>query len=136
MDLKSLDTAVACSNGAEIELEHPVTEAGLGQFISILGSDSKEFQNYMTRVGNEARRKEFAAKRKGKIVEPETVEASKAEATALLVAMTTGWRGIEYDGVVDWPFNATNAAKLYDELVFVRRQVDAAIVDLENFMPG
>lgn len=136
IDLATLDTAQACSQAAEIELKHPVTGEGLGQYISILGSDSKQYQDYITRVGNEARRKEFKDKRRGRTPEIETVEELKAEATKLLVAMTTGWRCINYKGNENFPFTPENAAMLYDEIIFIRRQVDAAIVDLENFMKG
>lgn len=136
MDLSELDTTAACDKGAEMELKHPVTDEPLGAFISILGSDSKAFQDYMERIGNEARRKQFIADKSRRPIAQESIANSKAEATALLVAMTTGWRGVEYRGNPVFPFTVENATKLYNEQLWIKRQVDGWIVDLGNFMPG
>lgn len=136
IDLASLDTTEACNKGAEIELLHPTTGEGLGQFVTILGSDSTEFQEYIARVGNEARRKQFQAQRRNRTPEIETVEVSKAEGIALLVAMTKGWRNIFFEGNPNFAFSSANATALYTRFPFICRQIDKAIVDLENFIPG
>lgn len=131
-DLSSLDTVKACNAGAEIELLHPVTKRPLGMFISILGKDSDAFNSYVEHSTDEDFRKAFQAQRKNKTPEPKYLAERKAESVALMVACTTGFRNVVFNGPVT--FSEANATKLYTELPWVKEQVDAAIVDYENFI--
>jgi len=133
IDLSELDTAQACENGAEIELRHPTTREGLNQFIKIVGKDSKTFSDYVSRKGNSERRRSFEATRRGKPVEPTTIEQDQEGAIDLLVACTVGFRNIIWNGK-PLEFSQDNAKMLYSERAFIRRQIDEAIVDLENFI--
>jgi hypothetical protein len=133
IDLASLDTRAACDKGAEIELTHPITSEPLGVFISVVGKDSTAFREYMRDKINAMLRQEAMAKKRGKDVPPRMMEDSEAETVELLTVCTQGWRNVVLDGV-DLPFSVQNAKKLYAEQLWVRKQVDDAIANLENFM--
>jgi hypothetical protein len=132
LDLGSLDTAAACDKGFELELAHPITRAPLGQFITVVGKDSKQFRDHVRRASNDRLRKQATQQRRGKDMEPPTVEQIEAEAIELLVNCTTGFREVNYGGPLT--YSEANARKLYTEQSWVRSQVDEAIGDLENFM--
>jgi hypothetical protein len=123
-DLSNLDTTVACNEGAEIELKHPVTNEPLAMFIKFVEDSA-----------NEDRRRAFKETRRGRQPEPKLFSEDKANSIELLVACTVGFRDIQYKGKV-LEFSPANATMLYGELKWVKEQVDAAISDLENFMPG
>ena len=117
IDLSELDTIVASGRGFELELRHPTSEKPLGQFITILGKDSEQFR---------------AAKR-NRVAEPLTMEESEERSVMQLVAATTGFRNILYKGE-KLEFSVANARRLYMEQLWIRRQVDKGIADLENFI--
>lgn len=135
LDLSSLDTAVACEKGFELELVHPVTKAPLGQFITVLGKDSKPFRDHIRRASNDRLRKQAMAQRRGKDADVPTIEQIEGEAIDLLVVCTTGFRGIMYKGA-ELAFSDEAARKLYTEQPWIRGQVDEAVGDLELFMPA
>src|SRR5438067_10488572 len=112
IDLASLDTSAACDKGFEMELEHPVTKAKLGAFITVLGKDSAAFREHVRRSSNDRLRRQFQLQRKGRDNEPPTIELIENEAIELLVACTKDWRDIELDGAA-LPFSDENARKLY-----------------------
>lgn len=133
LDLSALDTVAACDKGARIELRHPVTSEALGVFITVLGKDSQAFRDHLRTAINERLRKEALAKKRGREPDVMTVEVGEAEAIDLLVVCTVGWEGVTYKGQ-PLEFNVPNAKTLYADLPWVRKQIDEAIGDLENFM--
>jgi hypothetical protein len=135
IDLSSLDTAQACEKGFELELKHPITNEPLGSFISVVGKDSKTFEDFVRRQSNDRLRRNFQLQRRGKDAEALTIEQIEADAISLLVACTTGFRNVTYKGnALD--FSEANARLLYTEQKWVRAQVDEAVGDIENFMPA
>jgi hypothetical protein len=134
IDLASLSTSAACDKGYELELTHPVTHDALGVFITVLGKDSSAFKQFIRTKANERIRRDLANQRRGKEADAPTVEQAERDAVELLVACTTGWRNVEFGGV-KLEFTPENAAKLYQE-GWIRAQVDEAVGDLGNFMPG
>lgn len=154
LDLDALNTTNASNAGAEIQLLHPVTSAPTGIFITLLGKDSDVFRDHMKERVNQRVRKEAFAARRNKQLDPMTAEQTEQDAIELLALCTLGWRSttpekkdahgntiapateqpiIRHKGE-DLAFNANNAMRIYRELIWVRRQVDEAIGDLENFM--
>ena len=145
-DLSDLDTSVASDKGAEIEIRHPVTNEKTGIFITILGKHSEVFLEHTRHRVNERLRKEAAYERSGKPVEMPTAEEIEESAVELLVLCTIGWRqetvqegkivseaSLLYKGE-KLPFSIVNAKRIYTDLLFIKKQVDVAIGDLENFM--
>lgn len=150
IDLSELDTGAACDAGAEIEILHPKTRAGTGIFITVLGKDSEVFQEHQKHRLNERLRRDANNERRGKPADPPTAEEIEAKAIETLVLCTTGWRTeipvkdgkkgevenkpcLLYKGE-ELAFNVANAKRVYTEILEIRRQVDNAIGDLENFM--
>ncbi len=146
IDLADMDTGAASDKGAEIELRHPTTNAKLGMFISVLGKDSEVFREHTKHRANERLRREAMAERTGKPLDPPTAEEAEEKAVELLTLCTTGWRqetkegdevkseaSLFYKGE-KLAFNVANCKRLYAEQLWIRRQVDVAIGDLENFM--
>lgn len=147
LDISSFDTTAACDAGAEIELLAPGTNAKTGMFITVLGKDSEVFREHTKNNINENLRKRHQAEKKGKEAPVATAEEIEQKAIELLVLSTIGWRQetpkadksidnqpcLFYKG--EWlSFNVANAKRLYSEQLWIRRQVDEAIGDLENFM--
>jgi hypothetical protein len=135
IDLSSLDTAAACDKGFELELKHPITNEPIGAFISVVGKDSKTFEDFVRKQSNDRLRRNFQNQRRGKDAEAPTVEQIETDAINLLVACTTGFRNVTYKGSL-LTFSEENARLLYTEQKWVRSQVDEAVGDIENFMPA
>ncbi|MDD5385347.1 MAG: hypothetical protein PHG89_10770 [Gallionella sp.] len=145
VDMSCLDTSSACDEGAEIELKHPVTGAGLGIFVTVAGKDSTLFKDYLRDSINEELRRAHFNKKRGKDDEIPTVEKGEQRSIEMLTVCTLGWR---WDDKAVFPlqkkgqpleelaFNVANVKRVYTELPAARKQVDEAIGDLENFMKG
>lgn len=140
-DLGSIDTVRDCNAGAEIELRHPTTNKPLGVFVSILGRDSDAFRDMAKAQHDADERKAFAARKRGKTPEPKTADEQEVEAVELLAAVVTGWRteidGKSVDtitfGEEELAFNGNNVKKVLNKLLWVRRQIDEELGNLENF---
>jgi hypothetical protein len=138
VDLADFDTRKACDNAVEIELVHPVTEAGIGVFISILGRESSVFQNALNSKINQSLKLQAVGRGKPTIT---TVEGNEQEASELLSKCTTAWR-TKLDDVSrpvvffkgeEIAFSTANAKQLYLENKWIRQQVDKAVGDLSLF---
>lgn len=143
LDLASLDTSAACDKGAEIELRHPTTNEPLGLFVTVLGKDSQIFRDHVKQDVNARIRREALANKRGKDLPPPTAEEAEDKATELLVVCTLGWRqrveGDKFKETITFAgeelaFTVANAKRVYESLLWFRRQVDEAIGDLENFI--
>ncbi len=141
IDIADFDTAVASDKGFDLELTAPTgAKAPLGVFIRVLGKDGEVFQDHIREAGNERLRREAVAERKGKPLDPPTIEQAEEKALELLTLCTVGWftgdksnATFPYKGE-NLAFNASNVLKVYREQKWVRKQVDEAIADLENFI--
>lgn len=140
IDLAELDTIAACDKGTEIELLHPVNKTPLGIYIGVLGKDSKVFREHMRETINADLRQAALARRRGKNEEVPTIEKGEAKGIELLVVCTTSWRTGEEKTITlrgeKLPFTVANAKRLYEEMPWIRNQVDEGIGDLENFLKG
>lgn len=134
-DIAQLDTVAACDKGAELELLHPSTSEPLGIFIKVLGKDSTMFREHVRDEVNDRIRREQMARKRGKDIEPTSVQAAEAKAIELLVLCTLGWRGMVLSGS-ELDFNVSNARKVYTDFPWIRKQVDEGIANLELFMPS
>jgi hypothetical protein len=142
IDFDTLDTAAACEKPYEFELVHPQTKAPLGVFVSVVGPESAAFKNKIRRQINQERRKAFEAQRKGKGVEPSTIEEDEAETVNLVAELVKGWRTVK-DGksepVIYWkgdklPFSAESVSRWLTHFPWVREQINEASGDLGNFL--
>lgn len=149
-DIDSLNTSEASNKGTEIQLVHPTKQTPLPIFFKVLGKDSDVFRSHMKDKVNRRMRQENMAQKRGKSIDVMTAEETEQEAVELLALCTLGWRtetwengnpakvlGSE-DAIVSkgekLTFSELNAAKVYIEQLWIRRQIDEAIGDIENFM--
>lgn len=140
-DLAALNSSVACDKGAEIEiLDFERNPTGI--FITVLGKDSQVFREHVKQDVNARLRREALANRRGKESPIPTAEEAEEKATELLILCTVSWRQKDSDGKFkdtitygdqELAFSVANCKLLYETLLPVRRQVDEAIGDLENF---
>lgn len=130
MDLATLDTRRGADGGFALLLRHPVTGQPIGASIRVLGKDSHAYQAKALEL--QRRRLDRARRSEGEIADPAMI---RADATELLACCTSGWEGIELDGEA-FPCNEGNATALYERFTWIREQVDEAIHDRANFLPG
>lgn len=139
-----LDLAEKAEVPFEFELEHPETKDGLGVFVSVIGAESDTFLAYVRQEGNKARKRAFAAQRKGKQDdEPSTMEEDEDAILRAVAVCIVGWRTVREgasEPVIHWggeriECNHANAVKWLRKFRWVREQVNKATGDLANFLP-
>lgn len=126
MDLKQLDTEAACEAGAWLQFKHPVTREPLagesGPWrVQLLGRDSKQVQQAEHRSNQQM----VADAKTGK-VRPVTEYSCD-----VLAAATLGFENVVEDGK---PVTAKDAARLYRHYSWMRRQADAFMNDLGQYL--
>lgn len=128
MEFTDLLTQDAHEEGAEVEILHPSTRKGTGFYIKVLGVDSLEFQKAERNIRNQtikvlSEKKEL------------TAESQIESEIDHLVAITVGWRGIEFEGKAK-DFTKKACKELYTKSPGVRQQVDRFVSDRANFIKG
>lgn len=132
MDIGKINLAERSEQGADLELEDPITGEkgkqadGSPVTIRVMGMDSAAFRN---------KHREIQSRRMAKIArgkKPDYAGNSDDEAAELLVACTIGWNGIEVNGEV-LAFTPKAARDLYLDHHWIREQVDQFIGDRANF---
>ncbi len=140
-DFDDTDYQAACEVPFEFELIHPETERPLGVFISVIGTESATFKNYVRREGNEARRRNLEKQRKGEEAAFLPMEDEESALIRALAACMVGWR-TETDGksepVIVWgerrlDFTPDNAVEWLTRFNWVRAQINKAAGDVSNF---
>ncbi len=129
IDIASMDTSDASNSGIEIELRHPVTDAALGAYITVLGIESeiaRDLRDAQTRKAQQT------MQRAGRMVF-DSPQALKDRRIDICVACTKSWRNMTYKGA-DLPFSVPNARMLYGQFGWMLNQVDIAIADIGNFL--
>lgn len=132
MDLAQFDTSAIAEDGIDLQLKHPVTGLPLTQgdasetpiTIRIAGADSARFRK--VERANRDRRLKAGFRR------TPTAAELDAEGLDLLASCTLGWAGIVLDGQ-PLEFTQANVKILYKRLLWVRKQVDAAMGDRSLF---
>lgn len=121
MDLNDLDVRKAADEGADLQLEHPVTGEPLDVTIRLLGSDSAAYRNAVKRI---------AERRRGQ--KRQTLDEMEQQAAELMASITVGWANLERDGKpVDFSHDA--AQQVYIDFPWIREQVDQFVTDRANF---
>jgi hypothetical protein len=118
----------------ELILKHPkkntplVDEGGQHGFIMLLGPDSAP--------ARKAKRQstQNALSRRNRDLDADELEA---QTTEYLVAITTGWHLVNFEGKkIDYEFSPSNARKLYSnpQMAWIREDVDRASANRANFL--
>lgn len=126
MDFSTIDLAANAERGADIHIEHPVTEEPLytddGQPITlrVLGQDSREFRAAVTALADKAG--------KGR----QSLERTEALAIDLLSRVVVKWHGITWEGKA-LDCTPENVRMFLTKFPPIRRQIDSFIADRANF---
>ena len=149
VNLADLNAAAASETIFDLELKHPTTDAPLGLFIQVLGSQSDRVRAVANKQSNALINESFTAQRRGKNA-PITVETSQLRAAELAAAATVGWyeqqpakagekpkreEGLPF-GEKRLMFSEEEAVRLYSDPAYswLAKQVDEAVGDLSNFL--
>ena len=137
-DLADLDLAEKAETPFEFELEHPETKDGLGVFVSVIGSESRTFLDYVRQEGNRARKRAFEAQRKGKAEEPMSVEDQESAILNAVAVCVVKWR-TGNDPWLVWSgekleCTRDNVVKVLRSFRWMRDQINAATGDVGNFL--
>lgn len=147
-DLMELDTIAASDAGAMIEILHPVSKEPTPIRIKVLGKHSEVFRELVKERANKRVSEDFVNSRRGKFGKPRTAEQMEQEALTMLCACTIGWerditndkgevvetkQALLFDGE-ELSWSVPNGMKVYGRMLWIRKQVDDAIDDLENFI--
>lgn len=135
LDLSTLDTSRGAEEGFELQLVNPKTGDPLPIWITVSGVDSEAYQAAI----RDRQRRQFKAMAQSRkfTLTPEEIEANALD---LLVVATRGWRGAKGKTILlageDLAPGTENFRKVYKQFAWIREQVDAAISDRANFLPG
>lgn len=145
--LAKLSTTKPAEAGAEISILHPTTDLPLGVLITVYGSDSKVCKDIQRKQTNH--RLEVGAKQRNKKKPTTSAELMEAEGLDLLVGCTKSWRTLIFDAEGkptgsrpqielnddEWlDCTPENVRRVYEELPWMKEQVDADIADRGNFL--
>jgi hypothetical protein len=131
MDLATLDTSKAASEGAIMEVQHPVEGTVLkdasGQLVTItlIGADSDKVRKRQRIEINKRLKRGNRAKITAEEIEEDSINQ--------LAFSTVAWTGIEFEGKT-LDCTADNAAMVYQRLGWLREQVSAFVEDRSNFL--
>jgi hypothetical protein len=134
LDLSRLDVRKGADAGFELQLTHPVSGAPLPIFVTILGADSDEYQGAL----REQQRKYTERMARGKRA-PVTQDEMEEQSLVLLARITRSWRTVGEVALDSKPFPAFSSAearRLYERFPWIREQIDRAMGDRANFLPG
>lgn len=127
MDLSELDLTAKADAGAEMRLNHPVTEEplltddGKPITIKVLGQDSREFRAAAAELAERMQNRKRLS-----------VAAAEAQSVELLARCVKGWTGIVWEGKA-LPCTPDNVRMVLRERKWVRDQIDAFVTDRAAF---
>jgi hypothetical protein len=132
LDLVALDTKKVADAGIEVQLMHPQTHASLPIWITVLGTDSDQYQA-LAQKQQQRRSDKMVRGRTWRLPPADEVEEDNLD---LLAAVTKNWRtDCDLDGKPFPEFSTAAARALYKRFRWMREQVEQAIGDRSNFLP-
>lgn len=135
MDLKDVNIAEQCEKGYEFELLLPEIKTPTGAFITVRGLQAKSVRSWARREYAELQQRELVAKRRGREVDPISLEEGEDYMVESAVQRIIGWREIK-DGGVPVEFSADSARRILKEHSWIRDQVIQESDLLGNFIKG
>ena len=104
----------------------PISGEFTGIKITVASPDSAKYRQISMKIQNE--QLAYAMKNRGK----SSAERLANNALEVLVGATVGWEGIT-EGGKDLPCTPENVRKVYEEVSFIKDQVDEFLGDARNF---
>jgi len=127
VDLADLNPAVHAAKPFRYEIKHPVTMAGTGQYVWLMGDDAPAVRQYMRDEADA----EMAREAHGK-EDAQTVAMGERRAITKLCVATVKWENVFFNGKAA-DFTVPAAQELYKQ-EWIRAQLLKAMGKLENFM--
>jgi len=101
LDLESFDAVVESEGGYEFELKQTDGITGTGVFVTVLGKHADVVVKWTTNLINAWNREQALAKRKGKDVEPKSLDELREQNIEGCAIRVTGLRGIKQEFSAD-----------------------------------
>lgn len=133
LNLQKTNLAEKAESGYEFELSLPESQERTGGFVTVRGRMSPVVRNHAKRKYTEFTQKEAQAKRRGKELEPMSIEDAEDAAVENAINRIISWRGIGLEDGVELPFTKENAEKVLREHTWIRDQVMEESDNLLNF---
>lgn len=130
MDLTTLSTVEKAEAGFKMEIVNPATGVPVGATITLVGIDSKIYQDAQHKISNKRMKRMNS---RGGVKFALTSEEVEFESIELLARCTLGWENVDWEGS-PLPFNFENAKMIYTELLWLREQCVVAMEDRANFL--
>jgi hypothetical protein len=132
-DLTKNNFAEKAELGYEFEVIIPEVQEKTGAFITVRGAESPKVKNYGRRKFNEMQFKEHTAKKKGKDLDPITLDEAEDMAIEAALVRIISWKGFE-EGGKKLEFTEENARRVLREHAWIREQVLSESNQLSNFI--
>jgi|DEB19_MinimDraft_2_1074335.scaffolds.fasta_scaffold07447_2 hypothetical protein len=94
VDIMSFDAVSESEAGYEFELKSKDEITGTGVFVTVLGKHADSVNKWVTKIVNTQIRENQIAARKGKQVDPKSLEEIKEQNIEGAVLRVTGWRNV------------------------------------------
>lgn len=119
--------------GYEFELLIPEVQEKTGAFITVRGVQSAKVKQYSRKKFNEMQHKEHMAKKRGKDLDPMTLDEAEDMAVESALIRIISWKGFEEDGK-EVKFTEENARRILKDHPWIREQILAESDMLSNFI--
>ena len=136
MAIKTLTLKQSAEKGVDVAILHPTTGLPLGITVVVCGSDSETFRAINRKqLNRKLEQQQKQRNRQGAM----TAEVLEVESMDVLVACTKSWRTgdrnqIEFDDNEWLECTAENVRRMYEELPWLKEQIDQEIGDRNNFL--
>lgn len=97
IDITSFDTVTACEKGHPFELKGADGVTGTGITLIVLGSHADIVNKWINKVTNQAIKEQHMASRKGRPVEPKSLDEIREQNIEGACVRVTGWAGVKQD---------------------------------------
>lgn len=132
-DLSKNDLNKSSEAGYKFELVLPDRVTTTGAFITVRGTNSPTVKAFGRKKFQEMQAEEQRAKRRGKEVDPMTLDEAEELAVETAYVRIIGWEGIEEGGKAV-EFNEANAKRILKEHSWIREQVIEESDNVSNFL--
>jgi len=132
-DLTKNNLGEKAEAGYEFELLLPEVQEKTGAFITVRGVQSPKVKAYSRKVFSQMQSKEQMAKKRGKDVEPMTLDEAEDMAIDAAFVRMISWKGVEEKGK-PVEFTEENVKRVLREHSWIREQVLSESDQLSNFM--
>jgi hypothetical protein len=120
---------------ARMEIKHPITKVGTGQYIWLLNIQHPKVQNFINGEADAELAKEADWSARGKTAPARTVEQGNKRTIDLVTVATDRWEGVNFNKETDVQFTVQKARELY-AVPFIREQCVEFMRELDGFTQG